>query len=151
MENQDNQWKKKRISRILARADREKVKEFADEIRSECSPVIVKAPEKSLTMIRMREPVKESIFYIGEVIISEAAVDIDGTRGIAALMGDDFDKVLDMAVIDAACSKGIFRRYGELERLEKEQQLRIDRENAMFMKTMVNFHSMDSAGPEDMR
>lgn len=135
---------KKRISKILARADREAVKQLADAIKAKHTPVIVKAPEKSLTMIRMREPVQESLFYLGEVIVSEAIVDIDGTKGMAVLMGDDFEKVLDMAVIDAACNKGVFEEYALLEQWEQEQRTKIEKENAMFMQTMVNFKSMDS-------
>lgn len=136
--------KKRRISKILARAGKEEVKKLADEIKENYSPVIVKAPEKSLTMIRMREPVQDSLFYLGEVIVSEAIVDLDGAKGVAVIMGDDFEKVLDMAVIDAACNKGVFQRYDFLEQLEKEQMHRLEKENAMFMQTMVNFHSMDS-------
>lgn len=135
---------KRRISRILARAGKEQVKNLADEIKEVYSPVIVKAPEKSLTMIRLREPVQESLFYLGEVMVSEAIVDLDGAKGVAVIMGDDFDKVLDMAVIDAACNKGVFQRYDILEQLEREQTLRLEKENALFMQTMVNFHSMDS-------
>lgn len=135
---------KRRISKILARASKEQVGQLAQEIKEKYSPVMVKAPEKSLTMIRMREPVKESLFYLGEVIVSEAIVDLDGAKGVAVLMGDDFDKVLNMAVIDAACNKGVFQRYEVLEQMEKEQNLYLEKENAMFMQTMVNFHSMDS-------
>lgn len=135
---------KRRISKILARAGAKQVKALADEIKKNHSPVIVKAPEKSLTMIRMREPVKESLFYLGEVIVSEAIVDLDGAKGVAVLMGDDFDKVLDMAVIDAACNKGVFQRYDALEQMEREQTVHLEKENAMFMQTMVSFHSMDS-------
>ena len=101
---------KRRISRILARADGAAVKRLADEIKAVQSPVIVKAPEKSLAMIRMREPVQESLFYLGEVIVCEAIVDLAGKKGVAVLMGDDFDKVLDMAVIDAASSSARARR-----------------------------------------
>ncbi|HIY04180.1 MAG TPA: phosphonate C-P lyase system protein PhnG [Candidatus Anaerotignum merdipullorum] len=137
---------KRRLSKILARAGKEQVKKLADEIKETYSPVIVKAPEKSLTMIRMREPVKESLFYLGEVIISEAIVDLDGTKGIAVMMGDDFEKVLDMAVIDAACNKGVFQQYERLEQMEKEQKLQLEKENALFLQTMVQFHSMDSEG-----
>lgn len=135
---------KRRISKILARASKEQVKRLADEIKEKYSPVIIKAPEKSLTMIRMREPVQESLFYLGEVIVSEAIVDLDGAKGVAVMMGDDFDKVLDMAVIDAACNKGVFQRYDFLFQLEKEQTLQLEKENALFMQTMVSFHSMDS-------
>jgi len=42
----------------------------------------------------MREPVKQSFFYLGEVIVCEAEVEIDGTRGFAVLMGDNAQKAL---------------------------------------------------------
>ena len=135
---------KRRISKILARAGKEEVKALADEIKAQYAPVIVKAPEKSLAMIRMREPVQDSLFYLGEVIVSEAIVDLDGAKGVAVIMCDDFDKVLDMAVIDAACNKGVFQRYELLEQLEQEQTGRLEREHALFLQTLVNFHSMDS-------
>ncbi len=46
-----------------------------------------------------------------EVIVCEAAVEIDGTKGIAVAMGDDAEKTLDMAIIDAAVNKGIFTAH----------------------------------------
>ena len=130
--------------RILAKSDSGTVQKLAEKIKSRYSITIVKKPEKALAMIKMREPVKESLFYLGEVIICEAVVMIDDVKGMAVTMGDNFDKVTDMAIIDAACNKGVFDDYAELERLESEQLIAEQKENAMFMKTKVNFHSMDS-------
>ena len=135
---------KREISKILARADAACVRAMADAIKAEHEAVVVKAPEKSLTMIQLRDPVKETLFYLGEVIVSEAVVELEGAKGTAVVMGDDFNRVLDMAVIDAACNRGVFRQFAELERLAKEQELAAARENALFLKTMVNFTSMDS-------
>ena len=59
-------------------------------------------------------------------------------------MGDDFDKTLSMAIIDAAYNADLFEEESVLLELEKEQISKEEKENAMFMKTMVNFHSMDS-------
>ena len=47
-----------------------------------------------------------------------------------------------MAIIDAACNKGVFTDEGLLVELEKAQQIRAEKENAMFMQTMVNFTTM---------
>ncbi|MDD2971444.1 MAG: phosphonate C-P lyase system protein PhnG [Lachnospiraceae bacterium] len=137
---------KKRLFKILSKAETEKVAEFAGSIKNSCHIVIVKEPEKSLSMVKMREPVKESLFYIGEVIICEAIVEVDGVKGVAVSMEDNFEKVLNMAIIDAACNKGIFDQYAALEQLEKEQLCETEKENAMFMKTKVDFHSMSAEG-----
>ena len=141
---------KKRLSKILAKADRQTVAALSAEIQKTHRPVIVKEPGKTLTMIKMREPVKQSLFYIGEVIVCEAVVELDGTKGIAVAMGDDAEKTLDMAIIDAAINKGIFTGIDTLLDLEKEQNDRVMRENAMHLKTMVNFESMDQEAPDDL-
>ena len=135
---------KKRLFRILSRAERSDVIRLGQELQQQYSVTIVKKPEKSLTMIRMREPVKKSLFYLGEAIITEAVVTLEGTVGTAVPMGDDFEKTLYMAVIDAAENRGVFARNDLLLEWEQAQQRRIAQENAMFQKTKVDFHSMDS-------
>ena len=141
---------KKRLTKILAKADSDIIAALSAEIQKTERPVIVKEPGKTLAMIKMREPVKESLFYIGEVIVCEATVEIDGVKGIAVLMGDDAEKTLNMAIIDAAINKGVFNGMETLIELEKEQSDRVMRENAMHLKTMVNFESMDLEAPNDL-
>lgn len=135
---------KKRLFKILSKAESEKVAELGKKIRDKYPVTVIKKPEKTLAMIKMREPVQNSLFYLGEVIISEASVSIDGTVGRAAAMGDDFEKTLNMAVIDAACNKGIFEDEKILLEWEAKQNEITEKENAMLQKTKVNFHSMDS-------
>ena len=141
---------KKRISKILAKADRQDVAILSDDVRAVYDPVIINQPGKTLAMIKMREPVKQSLFYIGEVIVCEAVVELDGVKGAAVTMGDDVEKTLDMAIIDAAINKGVFSGMDILLTLEKEQNDRVMRENAMHMKTMVKFESMDQEAPDDL-
>jgi len=141
---------KKRLTKILARADKKYVAELSVEIQKTYKPVIIKEPGKTLTMIKMREPVKESLFYIGEVIVCETVVEIDGVKGVAVVMGDDTEKTLDIAIIDAAVNKGVFTSMDKLLELEKEQNDQIMRENAMHLKTMVDFKSMDQEAPNDL-
>ncbi|WP_295219371.1 phosphonate C-P lyase system protein PhnG [Ruminococcus sp.] len=135
---------KKQLFQILARADREDVIALGAELQQIYPVMIVKKPEKSLTMIQMREPVKQSMFYLGEVIVTEATVSLDGTVGTAVTMGDDFDKTLHMAIIDAAENKGVFQKEELLLEWETQQMQQLEQENAMFQKTKVDFHSMDS-------
>ena len=141
---------KKRLSKILAKADKNVVASLSAEIQKTHRPIIAKEPGKTLTMIKMREPVRQSLFYIGEVIVCEAAVEIDGVLGVAVLMGDDIEKTLDMAIIDAAINKNIFTKTETLLELEREQNDLMMRENAMHLKTMVSFESMDQEAPDDL-
>ena len=135
---------KKRLFKILAKADRTVVHHMAKKIKKKHEITIIKRPNKTLTMIKMREPVKTSLFYIGEIIVCECVVEIGEVRGMAVTMGDDLDKVLDMAIIDAACNKQIFKDESLLLELEKSQKEFEEKENAMHLNTMVNFNTMNS-------
>ena len=133
---------KKRLFRIMAKADRAFAIGIADKIKETEEITIVKEPEKVLAMIKMREPVKQSLFYLGEVIVTEAAVSIGGANGVAVLMGDDYEKTASMAIIDAAFNSGVLQ--DETPFLEMEEQLlaQEEKENALFQKTMVDFNTM---------
>ena len=141
---------KKRLFQIMARSDAESLSKLSNEIRRHHSIVLIKSPRKTLTMIQMREPVKQSLFYFGEVIVCEAIVELDGVKGAAVTMGDDTEKTLHMAIIDAAVNKCVFTGLDTLLKLEKEQHDKIMRENAMHLKTMVNFESMNQEAPNDL-
>ncbi len=140
---------KKRLFKILAKADAEDISAMAEKIKNRYSIVIIKEPNKTLAMIKMREPVKESLFYIGEVLVCEAIVELDNVKGIAVTMGDDLNKTLDMAIIDAACNKGVFEDEANLLKIEMTQIELEQKENAMHLKTMVSFSSMDQEVPKE--
>lgn len=141
---------KRRLTKVLVRAGRHEVAALSAQIQQSYSPVIVKEPAKTLTMIKLRDPVKQGVFFIGEVIVCEAAVEIGDTRGISVLMGDDTEKALDMAIIDAAVNLGVFEDFEKLAALEAEQDKRVQQEYVMTLKTMVNFESMDGEAPDDL-
>ncbi|MEE0023422.1 phosphonate C-P lyase system protein PhnG [Ruminococcus sp.] len=79
-----------------------------------------------------------------KAFVTEAVVTLESTVGTAVTMGDDFEKTLYMAVIDAAENKGVFVHEDLLVKWEQTQQRRIAQENAMFQQTKVDFHAMDS-------
>lgn len=135
--------KKKRLFKIMFNADREAIIQIANTIKTDHEIVVIKEPEKVLTMIKMREPVKESLFYIGEVIVTEALVSVDGINGTAVAMGDDYEKTLAMAIIDGACNGKFFDPETNFMAMEQSQIEKEEKENAMYHKTMVDFHSMD--------
>ena len=127
---------KKELFRIMAAADGSMLRELAQPLAEKYGVSVVKAPAKTLAMIKLREPVKNSLFYLGEALVCDTVVELGGTKGTAVVMGDDFDKVSSMAVIDAAFN----RQVSELAmRQQREQEL----ENGLYAKTMVDFQTMD--------
>ena len=135
---------KKRFFRILGKASRQQVSALAAPYKEKQRITVIKEPAKSLAMIRMREPVKESLFYLGEVIVCEASVLLGQTKGTAVTMGDDFENVMDMAVLDAAVNAGIFQGEDALLILEAAQTAETEKENALYLNTMVSFTAMDA-------
>jgi alpha-D-ribose 1-methylphosphonate 5-triphosphate synthase subunit PhnG len=138
------------MTRVLARACRSEVAALSADIQKSFTPIIIKEPAKTLVMIKIRDPVKQGSFFIGETIACEAVVEIDGKKGVSVLIGDDAEKTLDIAIIDAAINKGVFNGMDTLLTLERKQMNDLMRENGLHLKTMVNFESMDQEAPNDL-
>ena len=121
---------KRRFFRILAHAPRERVADLAREIEEQYPVAVLKEPQKSLVMIQVREPVK----------------------GMAVTLGDDFEKVLAMAVLDAAFNRKVPQCAAiqqELYRLEEEQRRAEEQENGLYHRTQVHFESLDNEVPHE--
>lgn len=63
---------------------------------------IKKPPEPVLMMVRVKETVDGEIFNLGEVLVTNCGVLLDGEPGWGIAMGDDPERALCAAVIDAA-------------------------------------------------
>ena len=137
---------RKRLSRILGKSDTNALKEMAKPIMEKYQVKVIRKPAKTMVMIRMRETVARTQFYLGELLASEALVEVEGKKGFALLAGDDLDKVRYAAVIDgvlkteAAEKEGILARLTELEQeIAKQEQ----REIRMHQATRVQFETLD--------
>ena len=62
----------------------------------------VKAPETCLAMAQAVDSVGETPFFLGEVLMCEAAVRVDGTPGYGFALDDEPELAWSLAVIDAA-------------------------------------------------
>jgi alpha-D-ribose 1-methylphosphonate 5-triphosphate synthase subunit PhnG len=98
---------KKRLFKIMGKSPRREVMELAREIEKNYTVVMVKKPAKTLVMLKMEEPVARSEYYLGELLACEAMVRIGAHRGMAVTAGDDFEKTLAMATVDAAYNAGV--------------------------------------------
>ena len=139
---------KARLFRILSGADAVEVRALAAPLQAGHEVTAVKEPCKTLAMIQLREPVASSLYDLGEVLVCEAAVTLDGAPGMAVTLGSDPDKALHMAIIDAAFNRGVFTDTETLLRLEREQADRLARENALHRQTAVDFSVMDTEAPQ---
>lgn len=137
---------KKRVTRILSRAASADVQAMSAWLQQHYAASVLREPMKTLVMMPMVEPVGTTPFYLGELLASEAMVELAGVRGFGICIGDDFDKSLAMAVIDAAYNARLPECQWLDERLlvlESNQEKRIARESAVHRDTQVSFQTME--------
>jgi alpha-D-ribose 1-methylphosphonate 5-triphosphate synthase subunit PhnG len=134
------------LSRICAYAGPELLGALAEQAAEGREAALLKGPEKTMALIQVREPVRHSRFYLGEVLAAHCVVELDGVRGAAVLMGDDLEKARYAAVLDAAHSgnfPGFTLVEPELLRLEEQRKGELAQAAAEIRKTRVSFQSLE--------
>lgn len=106
-------------------------------------------PRWELVMLKVRETAQETPFYLGEALMTTCKVEVAGTLGFGALLGDAEQGAYDLALVDAVLSGPQAQRY--LERweprfeearraLEREEQLQAQR----IALTRVDFETIEA-------
>lgn len=102
-------------------------------------------PENGLVMIKVRESAKKQLFYLGEVIVTEAKVKINDSIGKGIVIGDNESLAVNLAIIDGCYMENIpeIKLWDELLIKENEEILKNDiKKEKEVLKTKVNFESM---------
>ena len=142
---------KHQMSVILARATSREIIEIAETVRKNHTVEMVKAPQKTLVMVKVRESIKQSLFYLGEVLASECMIAVDGVKGSSVMAGDDFEKVTAAAILDGLMNlpadTDLIRQEQDavvrtLTRLKEQQEKDRARLNGQLLKSKVNFNVM---------
>lgn len=137
--------KRNEYTRIFSEVEAKALCVLAQPLKEKYVVRLLRPAQKTLTMIKMREPVQESLFYLGEVLCCECLVDVEGQKGFAVMMGDDFEKAKDAAILDAVFRAG-FPEKKELEEklleLEKENRNKRSALNAQILESRVQFNTM---------
>jgi len=138
------------LSRISASTETAALQSLAKTVAGEKELLFLKKPEKTMVLLQVREPVKQSLFYLGEVLAVHCIVELAGVRGAAVLMGDDFSRVEAAAVLDAAHS-GNFTEFSliepELLSLAETRQKENAKQAAAIKETQVRFHMLEDREP----
>jgi len=80
---------------------------LANEVRGTHDVTVVQPPTRGLAMVQVRETAQRTRFLMGELLVTEAKVQIDGVLGLGILAGHDDAAALDLATIDAAHNAGL--------------------------------------------
>jgi alpha-D-ribose 1-methylphosphonate 5-triphosphate synthase subunit PhnG len=99
-----------------------------------------------LVMIKARDSVSLQPFYLGENLVTECSVSIQGHFGMGVIMGDEPERAYQIAVVDAAYNANLQVTESwlkELEEQEKEIYTRHLHERALVNTSQVHFDTME--------
>lgn len=137
---------RRRRTEILIKSGNYLAKKLAEDIKNKYEVKEMEAPNHGLVMIKIRETAKKELFYLGEIIVSEAKVYIEGVLGMGIVAGDREDLALNLAIIDGAYKKNLKETdHWEKILLNEEAEIReIEKKiEEGVLKTKVDFTTMD--------
>ncbi|WP_200416147.1 phosphonate C-P lyase system protein PhnG [Virgibacillus salexigens] len=138
--------KRRRRTEILVQSNADLAEHLAETILQTYTCKEIVPPHHGLTMVKMRESAKQSLFYIGEVLVTEAKVEINQYIGIGIVQGMEEELAKHLAIIDAAYNATLpeTREWQDLL-LQAEVDLKAKKakEQAELFETKVHFETMD--------
>jgi alpha-D-ribose 1-methylphosphonate 5-triphosphate synthase subunit PhnG len=137
---------RKRRTEILLRGRKKIAKVLADSISSKYKVVVVQEAQNALIMVKFREKAHSNLFYLGEVLVTEAKVMIKNHLGTGILRGHDAELAYLLAVVDAAYNAELPETLAWEDLLSSEEMLIQQKQKSkqdLILKTKVNFETMN--------
>jgi alpha-D-ribose 1-methylphosphonate 5-triphosphate synthase subunit PhnG len=131
---------------IICECDLEPLEAFVKELEPQCAIQVVRHPAVGTTMIRAEDSVEGQPFYLGEALITECELNIDGQAGFGCCLGDEPVRSYCMAFLDALVLLSD-HRLARVEAFLSEQAAIIDgrlrAEHHHVQRTKVDFKLME--------
>jgi alpha-D-ribose 1-methylphosphonate 5-triphosphate synthase subunit PhnG len=136
---------KARLLNVIAAAEEDEVVTMLDQLWSAGQFCVQRAPRTGLIMYTVRDPF-DTPFHLGEVLVSEAQVVMDGYAGCGMICGDEPKRALLLAAVEAAERSGRVSTLDGvgafIDRLEKRSTAQTARLSKIAAATEVRFESM---------
>ncbi len=136
---------KARLLAVIAAAGIDEVAAMLDRLWSLGEFRVQRAPQAGLVMLTVRDPF-DTPFHLGEVLVSEAEVVFNGHSGCGVICGDEPERALLLAAVEAAERSGRAAVLGEIGEFIGGLEKKHAQERARFSKlaaaTAVRFESM---------
>lgn len=136
---------RKTRTEILIKSPNNIAEKLVKSIEGRYNSTKISDPSNGLVMIKVRESAKKQLFYLGEVIVTEAKVMINDSIGKGIVIGDNEDLAVNLAIIDGCYMENIpeTKLWDEMLVKESKEILKNDiRKEKEVLKTKVNFESM---------
>jgi len=137
---------RRKRTEILIKGSKHIAEKLAKEIEEKYEVKTIEEPNYGLVMIKMREEAKKSLFYLGEVLVTESKVQINGKLGIGIVSGNQPELSYWLAIIDASYNGDLEETKGWEKILINEEKKIIEVEKkyqSKVLKTRVSFNTMD--------
>lgn len=114
---------------------------LGDLIQQEAMVELIGKPTSQTLLLPVNDPINSGSFFSGEILVTSAVVQVNGSCGWAMTMDDSPILAQAIATIDAAWAANLFQaEIEELVRLSiKKQAVQNGRINAMAHDTRVSF------------
>ena len=132
---------------VLTECPNDNLVQFITDIESGLDIQMVIAPKLCMTMVQAEDSIDFQPFYLGEVLITECQVTVNGELGYGYCMGDAPQRAYSIAIIDALLHIPEHRLQTEIHLfIEKEKAIltksRLEEYNQI-LKTKVDFKIME--------
>lgn len=139
--------KRKERTWVLVEDQTTMTEELAAQARALFKVEIRETPRLMLIMNKVRESAQNSLFYGGETLVTRARASIQNKNGLGIICGENYQKALDLAVIDAAydqLSDSVKDQWDTLLLKHKELILKeLKHQQYLIDQTKVSFKVME--------
>ena len=131
---------------ILCECALEPLEAFVREMEEHCTVQVIRQPAIATTMIRAEDSVEGQPFYLGEALITECEVNVDGVPGYGICLGDEPVRSYCIAFVDSLLQLSDARMARVNAFLEEQEHLiaaRMQTEHKHIQRTKVDFKLME--------
>lgn len=131
---------------ILCECALEPLESFVRELEQQCTVQVIRQPSVGTTMIRAEDSVEAQPFYLGEALITECEVNVDGQPGFGLCLGDEPVRSYCIAFMDALLQLAD-SRLSQVHSFLQEQEVLVaaalQAEHKQIQRTKVDFKLME--------
>ena len=128
---------------ILCECALEPLEAFVLEMEQQCTVQVIRQPAVATTMIRAEDSVEGQPFYLGEALITETEVNVDGYPGFGICLGDEPVRSYCIAVVDALLQVPNAKVNAFLLEQEALIAATVQTEHKQIQRTKVDFKLME--------
>lgn len=136
--------KREDINNLAQLVQFEKLEKLYKEIDKDNKVQVLTPPTEQTLLVPVRDPISNSDFYAGEVLVTSTIVQVNDTKGWSMVMDTNERLSLVTAVIDAAYEADIFKNeiISVLQEAKNQDNLEKEKTNQKVNSTRVSFDLM---------